>query len=266
MRVDLIDRLMQASGLCIRFFVYCTLMLPAVIVVAASLTADNTMAFPPAGLSWRWYSAAVDSPQFMGALWASVRLASVATCLSMLLGFCSAFAINRYRFPGRNQFQTLALSPLVVPMVVLGLGLLQFFAWIGLNQSYVGLLIGHTLIMLPYVVRTLGTGLALLDRTLEEAAQNLRARPLTVIRKVTLPLMLPSLISAAVFAFVTSFGNVTLSVFLGMTGTVTLPVQIFTYVESSYDPILAAVSGIVIAVTLLIILAIERLVGVSRIV
>src|SRR5262249_2242068 len=129
---------------------------------------------------------------------------------------------------------------------------------------YAGLLIGHLLLTLPYVVRTLTTGLRLVDRTLEQAAMNLRASPLTVVRRVTLPLLLPSLISAAVFAFVASFVNVTLSVFLGTAGTATLPVQIFAYVESSYDPVIAAVSSLVIVVTLSVMLAIERLVGLDQ--
>jgi putative spermidine/putrescine transport system permease protein len=266
MRVDAADRVMGVCGLVVRAAVYVTLALPAVIVVAASFTSGDTLRFPPDGFSLRWYWRAFESRPFMDALWTSTRLAFVATAISLSVGFAAAFAIDRYRFPGRGAFQTLALSPLVVPAVVLGIGLLQFLSWVGLNQTFAGLLVGHLLVTLPYVVRTLTASLLLFDRTLEQAAMNLRAPPWRVLRRVTLPLLLPGLLSAAVFAFVTSFGNVTLSIFLGFAGATTLPVQIFTYVEHNYDPVLAAVSTLVILVTLAVILAVERLVGMEKVV
>jgi putative spermidine/putrescine transport system permease protein len=153
---------------------------------------------------------------------------------------------------------------MVVPLIVLAIGLLQLLAWLGISDSIIGLLIGHVVITLPYAVRTLTASLALFDRSLEEAGASLRATPWQVLRWVTLPVLLPGLLSAATFCFVTSFGNVTLSVFLASAGRATLPVQIFTYVEHSYDPMLAAVSTLVIAVTLGVILIIEKVVGLER--
>lgn len=265
MRADPVDLGMTVAGAIVRAVVYVGLALPAVIIVAAAFTAGDSLRFPPEGFSLRWFEAAIASAQFMGALWTSTRLACVATVTSLALGLGAAFAIDRYRFRGREAFRTLTLSPLVVPMVVLGLGLLQFLAWMGLNQTIVGLLAGHVLITLPYVVRTLSAGLVLFDRSLEQAAANLRASPWRVLRRVTLPLLTPALVSATVFAFVTSFGNITLSVFLGTSASTTLPVQIFTYVEHSYDPVLAAVSALVILVTLVLIIVVEKLVGVEKI-
>jgi putative spermidine/putrescine transport system permease protein len=263
-RVDVIDRALGIAGILVRAFVYVMLTLPAAIVVAVSFTNDSSLNFPPSGLSLRWYESALSSQAFMSALWTSTHLALVATALALLIGLCAAYALSRYDFPLRTLFQSLVLSPLVIPAVVLGLGILQFLTWLGLNQSYAGLLGGHLVIMLPYVVRTLSTGLELLDPTLEQAALNLRTPPLRVLRRITIPLLAPSLLSAAVFAFVTSFGNVTLSVFLGYSGAVTLPVQIFTYVESSSDPVIAAVSSIVVGVTVVVILLIDRFVGMDR--
>ena len=150
-------------------------------------------------------------------------------------------------------------------MVILGLGLLQFLSWMQFNQTFAGLLVGHVLITLPYVVRTLTASFVLFDRTLEEAAANLRAPPLRVLRRITLPLIGPALVSASVFAFVTSFGNITLSIFLGFASQTTLPVEIFTYVEHSYNPILAAVSTLVILVTLVVITIVEKAVGMETI-
>lgn len=264
MNSDLTDTVLGLVGLAVRFTVYAMLISPAAIVVLTSFTREDTLSFPPSGFSLRWYEAAFSSSPFMSALWTSSQLAIVATIVTLILGTAAAFAIVRYSFKGSSLFQSLVLSPIIVPIVVLGLGLLQFFAWVGLSNSLVGLFVGHLVIMLPYVVRTMIGGLLVLDRALEEAAMNLRARPFRVFRKITLPLLVPSLITAGVFAFVTSFGNVTLSSFLAVTGTVTLPVQVFTYVEYSYQPIVAAVSGIVIAVTVVVLLIIERVIGVDK--
>lgn len=265
MRVDPIDWTLHALGAIVRPAVYVMLCLPPVLVVVSSLTAGDSLRFPPEGFSLRWYIEAVNSEPFMRSLWISTRLAALATLCSLVLGLCAAAAMDRYEFAGKRAFRALTLSPLIIPMVVLGLGLLQFLSRIGWSQSFVSLLIGHLLITLPYVVRTLTASFALFDRTLEQAAMNLRASPLIVLRRVTLPLIAPSLVSAAVFAFVTSFGNITLSVFLGTANQTTLPVQIFTYVEHSYSPVLAAVSTIVIAVTLAVMIIVEKLTGMEKV-
>src|SRR5262249_7658751 len=127
-----------------------------------------------------------------------------------------------------------------------------------------GLVLGHVLITLPYVVRTLLAGLVHFDQNLEFAAMNLRASPLRVLTRVTLPILAPTMMSAAVFAFVTSFGNITLSIFLGYGGDATLPVQIFTYVEQNFEPIIAAVSSLVVFGTVGLLLVVEWLFGMSK--
>jgi putative spermidine/putrescine transport system permease protein len=265
MRADRIDTVMAVAGAVVRPLVYLTLALPAAIVVTTSFTQGESLRFPPQGFSLRWYWEAFQSEPFMSALWTSTRLAAVATVIALTIGLAAAFALDRYRFRGREAFRTLTLSPLVVPMVVLGIGLLQFMSWLRLNQTFAGLLIGHVLITLPYVVRTLTASFVLFDRTLEEAAMNLRASPARVLRRITLPLIAPAMVAAAVFAFVTSFGNITLSIFLGYAGTTTLPVQIFTYVEHSYSPVLASVSTLVILVTLAVIAIVERFLGMEKV-
>jgi putative spermidine/putrescine transport system permease protein len=150
-------------------------------------------------------------------------------------------------------------------MVVIGLGLLQFLAWIGWNQPFGRLVAGHILITIPYVVRTLSASLLLLDRNLEQAAMNLRARPWKVLMRVTVPLLAPALVASAVFVFVTSLGNITLSIFLGVANHTTLPVAIFTYLEQSYDPALAAISTIVILLTVIVLTVVSRVVGMEKI-
>jgi putative spermidine/putrescine transport system permease protein len=254
------------AGRAFRALAYLVLALPAVIVVLSSLSRTTYLTFPPRGLTLQWYARAFESEAFMGSLALSTRLALVATAVALLLGTPAAYAVDRHRFRGRELLQAFLISPLIVPLVVLAIGLLQLLTWIGLGQPFVRLLIGHVVITLPYVVRTMSASLALFDRSLEEAAMSLRATPWQVVRRVTLPVLLPGLLTSAVFCFVTSFGNITVSVFLARAGEVTLPVQIFTYVEHSYDPVLAAVSTLVIAVTLAVILLVERTVGLERVV
>lgn len=264
MRSDLVDYAMVVSGAFIRATVYTMLALPAILVIASSFTSGETMNFPPTGFSLRWYLKMWENELFMTALWTSTYLAVLVAMIALVIGFAGAFAVNRFSFPGKAVLQGLAFSPLIVPAVVLGIGLLQLFAWMGLTQTIYPLLLGHLVLAIPYVMRTVLASLTLHNRVLEEAAMNLRATPLQVIRRVTLPLILPGLLSAAIFAFVTSFGNVTVSAFLTYGGKVTLPVQIFAYVDTSYDPLVAAVSSIMILVTLVVILAIERLIGAER--
>jgi putative spermidine/putrescine transport system permease protein len=261
-----LERAARISGALVRGSVYVLLALPAIIVIASSVSQTRFLTFPPQGFTLAWYERAFQSQAFMGSLALSTQLAVAATLLALAIGTPAAYAIERRRFPGRDAFHAFVMSPMIVPLVVLAIGLLQLVTWLGLRQAFLRLLVGHVVITLPYVVRTMTASLALFDRSLEEAAMNLRATPWQVARRVTLPILLPGLLSAAVFCFVTSFGNITVSVFLGLGGTVTLPVQIFTYVEHSYDPVLAAVSTLVIAVTLVVIFLVERTVGLERMV
>ncbi|RWC00135.1 ABC transporter permease [Mesorhizobium sp. M3A.F.Ca.ET.201.01.1.1] len=261
MRYDFTDYVLIVAGAVTRVAVYALLALPAALVVVLSFTSGETMDFPPAGFSMQWYQKAFESEPFMSALWTSTYVAVIVAIAALVIGFAAAFAINRFDFPGKGLLQALAFSPLIVPAVVLGIGLLYLFAWMNLIQTMFPLFAGHLVLAIPYVVRTVLASLTLHNRVLEEAAMNLRASPLRVVRRITLPLILPGLLSAAIFAFVTSFGNVTVSVFLTYGGNVTLPVQLFTYLDHSYDPLVAAVSSIMIFVTLAVILIIERLIG-----
>jgi putative spermidine/putrescine transport system permease protein len=253
-------------GPVVRAFVYVLLSLPAVIVIMLSFTESRFLNFPPQGFTLQWYKRASENVPFMDSLAISLQLALCATVLALLIGGPAAFALNRYKVPGQAIFEIILLSPLVVPTVVLSLGLLQLLAYAGLARTITGLVVGHFLIVLPYVVRTMSASLSLLDRRLEHAAMNLRAPPLQVARRVTIPLLMPGILSAALFSFVTSFGNATVSMFFAYSGRTTLPVQIYTYIENNFDPVLAAVSTIVILVTVVLMFAVERLVGMERLI
>lgn len=258
--------MLRGVGTLVRGMVYAGLALPPLIVVASSFSRTTFLTFPPRGFTLAWYWRAAQSRAFMDSLLLSTELAIAATGLALLAGTPAAAAIVRRQFLGREAVQALLLAPMVMPMVVLAIGLLQVLTWLGLAQTFAGLLVAHVVLTLPYVVRTMAASLSLFDKSLEEAAISLRATPSQVIRRVLLPILLPGVLSASVFCFVTSFGNITLSAFLARGGLVTLPVQIFTYVEHSYDPVLAAVSTLVIVVTLAVILIVERLAGLDRVI
>lgn len=266
MKRDLSDHALSVAGIIVRTCVYAMMLAPAIIVIGASFTRGSILQFPPDGISLAWYLRAWHSQEFMSAMWASAYIALLASAVSLALGFSAAFVIDRFAFPGRAAFQSLLLSPIVIPIVVLGLALLYLMSALRIGPSLEALLVGHILVSLPYVVRALLNGLSLLNTALEEAALNLGASPLRVVMRVTVPMLVPNLVAGAIFAFVTSFGNITLSIFLSGASTVTLPVRIFSFVESSYDPTVAAISSLVIFITLAVILISERLVGMSKII
>jgi len=245
---------------------YFVLALPSLVIVGASFNPGSVLTFPPQGLTLAWYVRAVETPAFTDSFLLSVELASIATVLSLLAGTPAAYALERYRLPGLQSIQTLLLSPIVIPAIVLGIGLLMFCNLIGIGQGLAALLLGHFVLTLPYVVRTLISSFSLFDVVLEEAAQSLRASRLVVWYRVILPSILPGLLSAAIFSFVTSFGNVALSIFLVSGSAATLPVQMFASVEHSSDPTLAAVASFIIFITGIIVLGIDRLAGLQRLV
>lgn len=245
---------------------YFVLALPSLVIIGASFDSSSVFSFPPHGLTLAWYARALATPAFTASFVLSVELATLATALSLLLGTPAAYALQRYRLPGLQVVQTLLLSPIVIPAIVLGIGLLMFCNLVGLGQGLAGLLLGHFVITLPYVIRTLISSFSLFDVVLEEAAQSLRATRFVVWFRVIIPSIVPGLLSAGIFAFVTSFGNVALSIFLVSSDAATLPVQMFLSVEHSSDPTLAAVASVVIFITGAVVLTVDRLAGLQRLV
>jgi putative spermidine/putrescine transport system permease protein len=203
----------------------------------------------------------------------SLIVAAGATILALLLGLPAALAIVRYRFPGRDLLAAVLMAPIVVPAIILGVGLLmlytQFFVHtLGLtvNGTVAGLLIGHVIVCLPWVVRVLIAGLQGMERDVEEAAMNLGAGPLAVLWYVTLPLLRPAAVAAGVFSFIASFGNVELSLLLSVPGTSTLPVVILIYLDNYNDPSVAALSTLMILATAGVIVLADRWFGLAKLI
>ena len=238
---------------------------PIVVVVAASLSDSPLPEFPPRGLSLRWYVHALNEPVFTVAAVNSLWLATVSTILATPLALAAAYGLMRGDFPGRDAMQTLLLAPLVVPSLVIGLAILLAFSGIGIRDVGLRLVGAHVLITFPYMVRTILASLARLDPVVEEAARTLGASPFRTFLHVTLPLVRPGVIAGMLFAFIVSFDNVSVSLFLTSARTNTLPLAILNYVEYNFDPSVAAISTMLIAFSLGAAVLMERLVGLRRV-
>lgn len=261
----MVDRALALCSRGVAYATYAFLLGPIVVVAIASLTAAEYVSFPPLGLSLRWYLEIPKQEDFMRSAGLSFALAVVTALIAALIGLLAAFALVRYRFPGRDVLSALFLSPLMLPSIVLGVALLQFYSQLGWIGNPISLLLGHLLIATPYVVRLIMASLTGFDRTLELAALNLGASRIQALRYVVLPLIAPGVVSGMAFAFVVSFDDLVVSLFLASPHLVTLPVRIYNYIDQSSSPMITALGALLILVAALVLLIIERTVGVNRV-
>jgi putative spermidine/putrescine transport system permease protein len=238
------------------------LLLPLVVIVMTSFTTLGYVSFPPQGFTLKWYGEALRKTEFLDSFSLSLTVAVITAGLATILGTPVAVAVVRYRFPGRELVNAFFMSPLVLPTVVIGIALLQFYNRIGLGATPASLILGHVIITTPYAIRLVAASLTGLDPAIERAARNLGAAPLLAFAKITLPLIAPGIAAGAIFAFVTSFDNVTISVFLATPRMVTLPVRIYNLWDQPIYPWLVAICSLVIVWTVLLIALIERVVSV----
>jgi putative spermidine/putrescine transport system permease protein len=239
--------------------------LPTVVVVVASLNPTAILAFPPQGLSLRWYENALTYPQFRRAALNSLIVTGASAGLALPIGTAAALALVRHRLRLRGLLNTLLLSPLVIPGVAAGLGMLILAAALGLLASRFVLIAVHVVLVLPFVVRSVMVSVASLDPALERAAASLGARPWRVFRRVTLPLLRPGLFAALLFAVIVSVNEFVVSLFVSTRVTEILPVAMFTYVVNYTDPTMAALSTLFIAATFAVVFVADRLLHLSRV-
>jgi len=242
------------------------LLAPTIVVVGSSFSGGTLPHFPPSDLSLRWYAHALAQPIFTEAAFNSLWLALAATAIATPLALAAAIAIVRGDFAGKSAVQAVLLAPLFVPAIVVSLSILLVSARLGIRDIGLRLVAAHVLITMPYLVRTLIASLTRFDVMLEEAARTLGASPFTTFRIITLPLIWPGLLAGALFALVVSFDNVSVSLFLTSARTNTLPLSILNYVEYNYDPSIAALSTMLVCLSLLAAVVLERLVGLRRVV
>lgn len=252
---------MRAGGRLIVILLYIFLLAPVAVVALTSFSNDAYLAFPPAHWGFGGYAALFRNAAFRAGLETSVVLGGAVTLLTLVIGTAAAFAIARFRFPGAGALLGFFTAPLLLPTIVLGLALLLVFAQLGLLATFTGLMIGHSLVAIPYVIRLMLTAINNVSATLEEAAATLGATPLRVFWRVTLPLMRPALLAAGALAFLASFDEVTITLFLVGPRLTTLPIEVFRYVQTHADPQVSALSVMLIALTVGVIVLIERSLG-----
>lgn len=238
---------------------------PIAVVCLVAFTPEGFLSLPTNGFSLRWFRAIANYPEFIHAFWVSLGLGALSSFVALLLAVPAALAIARYRFRGRDMLAALFLSPLMIPHVVLGIAFLRFFTSAGLGGSFAALIIAHVIIVFPFALRlTLAAAIGM-DRTVEMAAVSLGAGGWTLFRRVTLPLILPGVISGWALAFIQSFDDLTMTVFLAAPGTETLPVRMFLYIQDNIDPLVTSVSACVIVVTMTALILLDRFYGLDRV-
>ncbi|ABO68567.1 MULTISPECIES: ABC transporter permease [Geobacillus] len=247
------------------FVVYVFLLAPIIVVLLSSLTTTEYIVFPPKGITLKWYIELVNHPEFTQSFVLSVIVALGTSLFSTFIGTLASIAIVRYQFKGKATIVQLVGSPLLIPSVVFGVALLQFYSWIGLATSPMALIIGHIILTVPFVVRLVVASLVGFDRSIEQAARSLGAGAFKVFFQITLPIIKSGVIAGAIFSFITSFDDLTVALFIVSTDVVTLPVRIFTYMQYQYDPIITSVSSIIILFTVVLMVIIEKVLGVGKV-
>lgn len=237
------------------------LLAPLLVVLLTSFSNDAYLAFPPQEWGFAGYRAALNNPAFQRGLVTSLVIAGAATGIALIAGTAAAFALARFAFPGRAALLALFTAPLLVPAIILGLGLLLVFARLGLLATYPGLILGHLLVAQPFVVRVVLTAVRGIPPPLEEAAATLGASPWRVFARVTLPLMIPGMLAAAILAFLASFDEVVISLFLVGPRLTTLPIAIYQTVQYQADPQISALSVLLVAITATLVVIVERSFG-----
>lgn len=244
------------------FFVF--MLAPIFVVVVVSFTSASYVAFPIPGWSLKWFANIFAWQPFVDALIVSAQVGVGATLLSCLLGVPACLWLARSQAAWASALMTFLLSPLSMPMIVIGFASLFFMSRLGIGVSFTALLITHTIVCLPYVLRTVAGVYSTLPRSYEEAAAILGANPLLVFWHVTLPLIRPGIVAGSLFSFLTSFDNLPVSYFFASASTNTLPVAMLSYLEHQFDPTIAALSALQLAFAVVTLIIVDRIYGIKK--
>ena len=263
--MSILDRIARLAVVLLAWAGLVFLTLPLVIIVATSFTETEFLKFPPVGFTWRWYGAFLDDPSYLSSIWTSVSIAGLATMMAVVIGILVALVISRSEMRGRRLLNTVFNAPLILPTIVIGAALLQYASALGFARSFFALVVGHTVIVVPYVLRTVLASLERFDRSLEEASYDLGSNAVSTFFFITLPIIKPGLVAGALFAFIISWINVELSIFNSTAQLMPIPVKLFNYVQYAVDPMLAAVSAATIYVAVIAVIVLDIFVGIDRV-
>lgn len=242
--------------------VFIFLLAPLVVIILASFSPTPIVVFPPKGFSLKWYeNIFTSSTNFLSGFVNSIEIAVIATVIDVFLGVTAALSVSRYQFKNKELLVSFFTSPMYVPSIAFAFVLLQVFSQIGSIPGMLKILLGHMIIIMPYIVRNTLSVLSGFNWTLEDAAASLGASPVNTFFRVTLPLIKPGVIAGAMLSFLYSFDEAVLSSLLSSPKFVTLPIRIMNYMEFSFDPTLASISTVLILMSLLLIILLEKFTG-----
>jgi putative spermidine/putrescine transport system permease protein len=246
----------------IALLVFIFLLAPLAVIILASFSPTPLVVFPPKGISLIWYTNIFSSStNFVNGFINSIVVAVIATAIDILLGVTAALSVSRRQFKGKELLVSFFTSPMYVPSITFAFVLLQVFSQLGSVPGILRILTGHLIIIMPYIIRNTLSVLSNYNWNLENAAASLGAHPVTIFAKITLPLIKPGVIAGAMLSFLYSFDEAVLSSLLCSPKFVTLPIRIMNYMEFSFDPTLAAISTVLILMSLLLIILLEKFVG-----
>ncbi|MBK8160694.1 MAG: ABC transporter permease [Rhodospirillaceae bacterium] len=254
-----LERLWRVAFILLCALVLLFLISPIPAIMPLSFNAEPYFTYPMPGLSMKWYADFFQDPRWLDSVRASVFIAVCTTGLSMVFGTLAALGLSRSNFPHRALVMAFLISPMIVPVVITAVGMYFFFATLGFNNTYFGIILAHTALATPFVVITVTATLIGFDQSLIRAGASLGAPPMTVFRKVTFPLILPGIISRALFAFITSFDEVVVVLFIASPDQRTLPKQMFSGIREQISPTIAAAATLLIISAALMLVAVELL-------
>lgn len=252
-------------GLVFLGLVYLFILGPMFVVIISSFNSAAAFPSPFESFSLRWYQALLRHDEFIKSMWVSTRVAALAALLASLLGVPLSFFLVRAHFRGKEAINAFFLSPLIIPHVALSIALLQMFSLAGIRLSAATLVLAHTVLIMPFVIRAVMASLYFVNPSMEESAMNLGANRLQTFFYVTLPLIRAGVTAGFVLAFIISFINVPLSLFLTTPGTTTLPIRVFSYMQSRLDPLVAAVGSLTVLGVTVVALLLEKVLKVRLI-
>jgi putative spermidine/putrescine transport system permease protein len=244
------ERWLPGLARCMAIFGYLFLVLPSVIVIPMSFGTGSELIFPPRSYSFELYRQYFQESTWMAVTSQSVKIGVATMIVSLLLGFAAAYGLHRTDFRGRGTLTIFLMSPMFMPHIAVALAMYLYFSRLGLVGTTFGLVVAHTVVTVPFVMVTAFAGLRYVDRNLELAAETMGAGRLRVVWKVVLPLVMPSIVTAGLFAFLLSFDEVVISYFISSVQSETLPVKMYSSIHWEISPVLAAISSLLTILSL----------------
>ncbi len=254
----------KLAGKILCLLVFAFLMAPLIVVIITAFGTTRHVMFPPKGFTLDWFREAVENKEFLNSILLSIKLSSLSVVVSCILGTMVSLYFWKADSKLRNLWETIFLSPIVVPTVISAVALLQYFALFGFISTFWRLTLSYIAIEIPYVIRAVTASLSSLDASFEEASLVLGASPFKTLFKVTLPCVKGGIIAGAIFSFVVAFDEAVIVMFIRNSRTITYPLRLYSYITESFTPLISAFATIFIVLSFIVIIIIEKTIGLNK--